>query len=500
VTAQSVDLLVIGGGIHGAAVARDAAGRGLKVMLAEKGDYAAATSSASSKLIHGGLRYLEQLELKLVRESLVERAGLLKTAPHLVAPLRFLLPIYEWQKRPAFLMHAGLSLYDLLSIGDGLPPSGRLGPDKIARLPRLRRENLRAVLHYHDCQTDDARLVLSVLLDARARGADVLNRRAVTAIEPLTDGYGIELEERGLKRRVEARFVINAAGPFVSEVDAMSRVAPPPQALKLVRGSHIVLPMPDPHDADAYTLQDPEDRVIFAMPWLDGRFLLIGTTEVPERGDPGSPTCSPEEQAYLLKAFSRYFVGPDGPATPRDVVWSFAGVRALRDPGDKKPSRLTRRSALATIANGAGGFVTLYGGKLTTHRVLAEHVLEALQRLGAEIGGPWTSGVPLYGGDESRARLHSLVGQGPAGLSRETCHRWAFTYGDQIERLYEGVMRDPCLAQEIAPGVPLAELAYAAKVEDAMIAEDFLLRRTKLHLLLDQAGRDAVATWFAANV
>ena len=197
---QSFDVLVIGGGIHGAAVARDAAGRGLKVMLAEKGDYACATSSASSKLIHGGLRYLEQLELALVRESLVERAGLLKTAPHLVEPLRFLLPIYGWQKRPALLLHAGLALYDLLSIGDGLPPSGRLKPQEIAELPRLRRENLNAVLHYHDCQADDARLVLAVLLDARARGADILNRRAVTAIEPLAE----RLYDRARRARGEA--------------------------------------------------------------------------------------------------------------------------------------------------------------------------------------------------------------------------------------------------------------------------------------------------------
>ena len=221
-TAQPVDILVIGGGIHGAAVARDAAGRGLKVMLAEKSDYASATSSASSKLIHGGLRYLEQLELALVRESLVERAGLLKTAPHLVEPIRFLLPIYGWQKRPALLLHTGLALYDLLSIGDGLPPSGRLKAQEIGALPRLRRENLNAVLQYHDCQTDDARFVLAVLLDARARGADIRNRRAVTAIEPLANGYAVEMDERGVKNRVDARFIVNAAGPFVAEIDAMS--------------------------------------------------------------------------------------------------------------------------------------------------------------------------------------------------------------------------------------------------------------------------------------
>jgi glycerol-3-phosphate dehydrogenase len=496
-TAQSVDILVIGGGIHGAAVARDAAGRGLKVMLAEKGDYACATSSASSKLIHGGLRYLEQLELALVRESLVERAQLLVTAPHLVEPLRFLLPIYGWQKRPALLLHAGLALYDLLSIGDGLPPSGRLKAAEIASLPRLRREDLSAVLHYHDCQADDVRLVLAVLLDARARGADILNRRAVTAIEPLPNGYTIELDERGAKRRVDARFIVNAAGPFVAGVDALSSIAPPPRPLRLIRGSHIVLRMPEPVEADAYTLQDKEDRVIFVMPWLDRRFLMVGTTEVPEQGDPGRAACSAEEQAYLLDAYNRYFAPGSGPATAADVVWSFAGVRALQDHGDRKPSRLTRRPALAGIANGSGGFVTLYGSKLTTHRAFAEEVLAELRDLGAYMGGPWTKDVPLYGGGESRAKLLSLVAQGPATLSRETCHRWAFTYGDQIERLYAKLLLEPNLSQEIAPEVTRAELIHAVETEDAMTAEDFLLRRTRLHLLLDQRGRDAVATWFS---
>jgi glycerol-3-phosphate dehydrogenase len=495
---QSFDVLVIGGGIHGAAVARDAAGRGLKVMLAETGDYACATSSASSKLIHGGLRYLEQLELALVRESLVERAGLLNTAPHLVEPLRFLLPIYGWQKRPALLLHAGLALYDLLSIGDGLPPSGRLKAPEIAALPRLRRENLAAVLRYHDCQADDARLVLAVLLDARARGADILNRRAVTAIEPLANGYTIELDERGAKRRVDARFIVNAAGPFVAAVDAMSSIAPPSRPLRLIRGSHIVLKMPEPAEADAYTLQDKEDRVIFVLPWLDRRFLIVGTTEAPEKGDPGRAACSAEEQLYLLDAYNRYFAPGSGPATAADVVWSFAGVRALQDHGERKPSRLTRRPALAGIANGSGGFVTLYGGKLTTHRAFAEEVLAELRDLGAYMGGPWTKDVPLYGGGESRAKLLSLVAQGPATLSRETCHRWAFTYGDQIERLYAKLLLEPNLAQEIAPGVTRAELIHAVETEDAMTAEDFLLRRTRLHLLLDQRGRDAVATWFSA--
>ena len=277
---------------------------------------------------------------------------------------------------------------------------------EIAALPRLRREDLAAVLHYHDCQADDARLVLAVLLDARARGADILNRRAVTAIEPLANGYAIELDERGAKRRVDARFIVNAAGPFVAGVDAMSSIAPPPRPLRLIRGSHIVLRMPEPVEADAYTLQDKEDRVIFVLPWLDRRFLIVGTTEAPEQGDPGAAACSAEEQAYLLDAYNRYFAPGSGPATAADVVWSFAGVRALQDHGDRKPSRLTRRPALAGIANGSGGFVTLYGGKLTTHRAFAEEVLDELRDLGAYMGGPWTKDVPLYGGGEiSRQRF-----------------------------------------------------------------------------------------------
>jgi glycerol-3-phosphate dehydrogenase len=432
-----------------------------------------------------------------VRESLVERAGLLKTAPHLVTPLRFLVPIYGWQKRPALLMRTGLALYDLLAIGsDGMPASGRLGANEVASLPRLRREDLIAVFHYHDCQADDARLVLAVLLDARARGADILNRRVVTAIQALADGYGVELDERGTKRSVEARFVVNAAGPWVDAVGALSAAAPPAKATRLVRGSHIVLNMPAPAEADAYTLQEADGRVIFAMPWLDRRFLLIGTTDVPQSGDPGQAQCSKEEEAYLIDAYNRYFAPARGPVSKVDVARSFAGVRVLQDSGEERPSRLTRRPAIGVTANGKGGFVNLYGGKLTTHRAFAEDILDALRALGLDMGGPWTKDVPLYGGTESRAALLSLVAQGPDQVSRETRHRWAFTYGDQIEKLYEQVMLDPSLARELASGVTLVELQHAAEVEDAMTAEDFLLRRTKLHLTLDAGEQDSVAAWF----
>jgi glycerol-3-phosphate dehydrogenase len=496
---RSVDLLIIGGGIHGAAVARDAAGRGLRVMLAEKGDYACGTSSASSKLIHGGLRYLELGELGLVRESLTERSLLIRSAPHLVAPLRFLLPIYTWQKRQALVLRAGLALYDALSFGDRLPASGRLDDDDISQLARLRQDELKTVLHYCDCITDDARLTLAVLLDARARGADILNRRAVTALEPLVDGYGVDLDERGQKRRVEARFIVNAAGPWVAQIDGMTERSPPARALRLVRGSHIVLNMPLPPQADAYTLQDPEERVIFAIPWLDRRFLIVGTTDVEHRGDPAEARCSDEEQAYLLAAYNRYFVHPGGPATVKDVVFTWSGVRALGGGEETRPSRISRKPALSSAANGSGGFVTIYGGKLTTHRALAEEVLNTLQGLGAAMGGAWTrDGAPLHGGSLSRPELLSRAAEGPGSVPLATRRRWALTYGDRIEDLFARIAAEPALAEEIAPGVPCAELDYAVEVEDAMTAEDVLLRRTKLQLLLDEAGRGAVARWFGA--
>jgi len=497
VAAQAFDVLVIGGGIHGAAVARDAAGRGLKVLLAEKGDYACATSSASSKLIHGGLRYLETGDLGLVRESLAERANLLKTAPHLVAPLRFLLPIYSWQRRQALKLRAGLALYDVLSLGGGLPASGRLDDDDISQLPRLRQDDLGSVLRYWDCVADDARLTLAVLLDARARGADIRNRRAVTAIAPLADGYAVELDERGDKRRIEARFVVNAAGPWVSGIDAMTAQAPPARAIRLVRGSHIVLKMPDKPQTDAYTLQDQEERVVFVLPWLDERFLVVGTTDVPHHGDAATARCSAEEAAYLLAAYNRYFAHPGGPATEADIVFTWSGVRTLEDDASLRPSRISRSPALSSIANGTGGFVTLYGGKLTTHRALAEEVMDELRTLGAATGEAWTKNVPLYGGTLSRPELLARAALGPDSVPLATRRRWALTYGDKIEILFRTLAADPGSADEIAPGVPWAELDYTVETEDAMTAEDFLLRRTKLQLLLDEPGRDAVGQWFA---
>ena len=276
----------------------------------------------------------------------------------------------------------------------------------------------------------------------------------------------------------------------------MTNKAPPTRALTLVRGSHIVLPMPTPSQPDAYTLQDEEERVVFVLPWLDQRFLIVGTTDVPHEGSPGEPLCSAEEKAYLLAAYNRYFAGPSGPVTEADIVHTWSGVRALHDEERLAPSRISRSPALSSVANGTGGFVTLYGGKLTTHRALAEDVLEALLRLGADAGGAWTKDAPLHSGTLPLPELLDLAALGPSEISDAMRRRWALTYGDQIEALFGRIAAEPDSAKEIAPGVTRAELEHAVEVEDAMTAEDFLLRRTKLHLTLDERGRRAVARWF----
>ena len=496
-TPPACDILVIGGGINGAAVARDAAGRGVKVVLAERGDYACATSSASSKMIHGGLRYLEQYDFGLVRESLRERAIMLRLAPHLVRPMRFLVPVYRDSRHPAWLMRLGLAVYDMLGGSRSLARSGRLPQCEIAVLPRLTVDGLTAVLHYTDCQVDDARLVLATLLDARARGADIANRREVLSIGPRADGYSVELGESGGTRIWNARFVVNAAGPWVNRVIDLCPTPLARRPLCLVRGSHILLPMPSPRQEDAFTLQNVDGRFVFISPWLDPGHLMIGTTDVPQTGDPGSARCSDEERDYLLKVYNRFFAGPGGAAAPGDIVWSFAGVRALADDGRRDLSKITREVKIVSQRQGAGGFLTIYGGKLTTHRSTAERVMRRLARMGCGSGRSWTRNSPLVGGRMSRAELEDLARSAPASLHPATARRWVATYGDVAAELFETVRGDPRKALGVAPCIPVGELEHAVSREDARTAEDFLYRRTRLFLSLDPPLRRAVDAWFA---
>jgi len=489
---SAVDVLVIGGGINGAAVARDAQGRGLSVYLAERGDYGWATSSASSKLIHGGLRYLERYEFRLVREALREREVLMRIAPHLVFPLRFLLPVTGDAPRPAWMVRLGLRLYDALAGRRLVERSGRLAEAEVERLANLRRDGVRAVLHYADCWTDDSRLVLETLLDARSRGADVGNRREVLALHPRPHGYAAEVRAGEQACTVEARFVVNAAGPWANRVLERAREPTRRRRLRLVRGSHIVVPSPDPGRRDAYTLQNRDGRVVFVLPWLE-RFLVVGTTDAPHDGDPGEARCTEAERDYLIDCYNAFFEPALGPG---DVVWSYAGVRPLVDDGAARASDITRGYTLEVARRGRGGLVTVYGGKLSTHRRLGERVTRELARLGAEVGPPWTDRAPVHGGALDPAALAALSREGPASVPPAVRRRWAFTYGACTRALYARVQAEPASARAVAPGVPEAELRHALETEDVVEPEDFLCRRTKLFLALGEREREAVSGWF----
>jgi len=489
---ESYDLLVIGGGINGAGVARDAAGRGLSVLLAERSDFAGATSSSSSKLIHGGLRYLETLELGLVREALREREVMLAIAPHLTQPLRFLVPVEQNPPRPLWMVRLGLWLYDVLAGRRRLARSGRLNAAEIAAIPHLRSDRLREVLYYFDVLTDDARLVLETLLDARARGADVRNYCEVLSADPAADGYRVTLNQQGTTTGIRARYLVNAAGPWVNEARGRIDGSGPGRNLRLVRGSHIVLPMPDPAMSDAITLQRPDGRVVFLLPWMDC-FLVVGTTEVIQDSPDQETTCSDPERDYLLAAANDVLTVDAGPDA---VIWSWSGVRPLVDDQAEQVSRTSRGSILDVTANGRGGCVTIYGGKITTHRPLAERVMEALSTMGAAVGPAWTAGAPLHGGRLSRGALSRLAEEA-SEVPRATARRWVFTYGDTTRELLERIAEDPHLGEHIATGVPRVELEHAWSVEDARCAADFLERRTKLRLLLCHEDQERVARWFA---
>ncbi|MBS1269455.1 MAG: Aerobic glycerol-3-phosphate dehydrogenase [Gammaproteobacteria bacterium] len=496
-TIQQVDLVVIGGGINGAGVARDAAGRGLSVLLAERHDYAGATSSNSSKLIHGGLRYLETFELGLVREALREREVMLRIAPHITEPIRFLLPIGADAPRPTWMLRLGLWLYDMLAGHRQLQGSGRLSAREVTELPHLRSDRYHTVLHYPDVLTDDARLVLETLLDARSRGADVRNYCEVKSVHPETNGYKVTLCDAEGTWSARTRYLVNAAGPWTNHVRKWISDNEPGYDLRLVRGSHIVLPMPRPALVDAITLQRQDGRVVFLLPWLE-RFLIVGTTEVPQDDPDDEIVCTEAERDYLLAAANEVL---DLAAGTDAVTWSWSGVRPLVDDESEEVSKTSRGSMLDVTPNGRGGCVTIYGGKITTYRRLAERVMDSLAGLGADMTGAWTADAPLYNGGLTRDALSRLA-EDCSQVPRRIAHRWAFTYGDATRDLMQRVSEDPALGREVADGVPLVELEHAWSAEDARCATDFLERRTKLRLILTESDRELVARWFAdrANV
>ncbi len=489
-----VDLLVIGGGINGAGIARDAAGRGLSVLLVEKDDLGAHTSSASSKLIHGGLRYLEQYEFRLVAESLSEREVLLRIAAHLVRPMRFIMP-HMPQLRPRWVIRAGLFLYDRLGRRTRLPGSHAVRLDRPPYSSGLKPEYRHGFI-YSDCCVDDARLVVANARDAVARGARVATR--TECLDAKRDGAAWRVRLRGGQgeREVTARAIVNAAGPWVKAVLNERLRQPSADNVRLVRGSHIVLPQLYAGD-HAFILQNDDRRVVFMIPYGEGH-TLVGTTDVPHEGDPSRPEASAAEVAYLCRAASRYL---ENPVDASDVVWQYAGVRPLYDDGTVNPSAVTRDYVLRLDTDQERAPVlSVFGGKITTYRRLAEHALEKLapwfRRLG--MGPSWTADAALPGatiprGD--RAYFEQHLAQRYPRQPRPLLHALAGRHGALAYDVLGNAATVAELGESFGAELYAREIDYLVEHEWAMSAEDVLWRRTKAGLHMTPAQRAAVARY-----
>ncbi len=493
------DVLVVGGGINGAGIARDAAGRGLCVVLCEKDDLAAHTSSASSKLIHGGLRYLEHYAFGLVRKALIEREVLLRSAPHIMWPLRFVMP-HDRGQRPAWMIRAGLYLYDSLARREFLPSSQAVSLRSHPAGRSLKREFTRGFA-YSDGWVDDARLVVLAAIDAREHGARVLTRTVCGNLRrearhwraTLTGADGATIE-------VTARCLVNAAGPWAGALAGV----PHAHALRLIKGSHIVVPRLFEHPC-AYIFQHPDGRIVFAIPY-EGIFTLIGTTDLDFQGDLDQVAISTGEVAYLCQLANRYF---ERSISPADVVWTYSGVRPIVQDGESKAAAATRDFRLEHNTDGAP-LLTVLGGKITTFRKLAE---EAVDWIGPALGNRtpgWTAHACLPGGDlfgekpskrgvlEFDRWLADLQGDYP-WLPAPLMARYARAYGTRVRTLLAGCGAPADMGDEIVPGLYAVEADYLIKHEWARRAADILWRRSKLGLHVDAGAESVLDAWIATR-
>jgi glycerol-3-phosphate dehydrogenase len=495
---RSVDLLVVGGGINGTGIARDAAGRGLAVLLCEQDDLASGTSSRSGKLVHGGLRYLEYYDFRLVREALIEREVLLAAAPHIIWPPRFVLP-HSPEQRPAWLIRLGLLLYDHLGGRNRLPGTRTLDLRK-APEGRPLRQPYKKAFEYSDCWVDDARLVALNALDAAERGAKILTRTRCTGARRVDGRWQAELacRESGARRTVHARAMVNAAGPWVEEV--LGRVAgvDSRRRIRLVKGSHIVTEK-FWDGPQAYLLQNADRRVIFVNPY-EGDLALIGTTDIAVDGKPEDVAVEPAEIDYLLGVVNRYFARH---LCAADVVHSFSGVRPLYDDEAANPSAITRDYVFEVEperpVQDQAPLLSVFGGKITTYRKLAEHALEKLAPFLGDLGPAWTAGAPLPGGDMANADFDTFL----AGFRRE--HPWlpaglaahyARLYGTRARDLLDNATGIEGLGRHLGGLLYAREVDYLCRVEWARTAEDILERRTKHGLHLSDDQKRSLRLWF----
>ena len=494
---KMIDLFVIGGGINGAGVARDAAGRGLKVVLCEKDDLAEGTSSRSGKLVHGGLRYLEYYEFRLVREALIEREVLLRAAPHILWPMRFVLP-HSPTDRPAWLVRLGLLLYDHLGGRRKLPGTRTLD---------LRRDPEGAPIldqyakgfEYSDCWVDDARLVVLNAVDAAEKGATVLTRSPCISARRENGAWTIQTRSAitGETRSFRARCVVNCAGPGVSDVIGRVAGSNSTRNVRLVKGSHIIVPKWWA-GANAYLVQNHDKRVIFINPY-EGDKALIGTTDIAYDGRAEDVSADETEIEYLLSAVNRYFKEK---LRRSDVLHSFSGVRPLFDDGKGNPSAVTRDYVFDLDQTGGAPLLNVFGGKITTFRELAERGMHRLREVFPDMGPDWTESAPLPGGEIANADYESyaeLLRELNPWMPRKLVQHYGRLYGTRTKNVVADAGNLQNLGRHFGGQFYEAEARYLVANEWAQTADDILLRRTKHYLHLTQVERDAFADWFAGS-
>ena len=488
------DIFVIGGGVNGCGIARDASGRGLRVGLAEMNDLASGTSSASTKLFHGGLRYLEYYKFRLVREALIEREVLLRNMPHISWPMRFVLPLHH-DMRPAWFIRLGLFIYDHLGGRKILPATKTLDLTSDEAGKPLK-PFLKKAFEYSDCWVQDSRLVALNATDAKARGAEIMTRTKVIAAKRRGDYWEVELDQGGSYRKIRTRVLVNAAGPWVARILNHTLGLKTRESVRLVRGSHIVVKKVFAHDR-AYFFQGADNRIIFAIPYEED-FTLIGTTDNDQGEDLSPPTCSEAEADYLCTFASEYFATP---INPEDIVWTYAGVRPLYDDHASSATEATRDYVLSLDENGPP-LLSVFGGKITTYRKLAEAAMAKIAFHFTQLPKNWTASAPLPGGDfphDAVPRLINELSRVYPFLPTQTAKRLIHTYGTNAAKLLGQANSLEALGEDFGAGLSATEVRWLCREEFAMTAEDILWRRTKLGLQTSPVQVARLKAWLAEN-
>lgn len=485
------DIAVIGGGINGVGIAADAAGRGLSVFLCEKDDLASHTSSASSKLIHGGLRYLEHKEFRLVREALAEREVLLAKAPHIIRPMRFIMP-HRPHLRPAWLIRTGLFFYDHLGKREKLLGSNNVYFKDDSPLNSA----ITRGFEYSDCAVDDSRLVVLNAMHAREKGADVVTRTRCLSAQRVEGYWVVELENAQGSFKIKAKALVNAAGPWVAQFIKQDLELKSPYGIRLIQGSHIVVPKLYEGDK-AFIMQNDDRRIVFAIPYLD-QYTMIGTTDREYQGDTSKVQITQAETDYLLEVSNAHFKKQ---LTQADIIWTFAGVRPLCDDESDNPSAITRdyTLALSQETHDQAPLLSVFGGKLTTYRKLAESAMQQLKAFFPEMKGSWTATEALPGG-ENMASAEQLVNEIRAQItdvSESLAKRWATSYGSRIWNILGEAVSIDQLGLSFGHGLFAKEVDYLCRFEWATTSEDILWRRSKLGLVFAQNEIDSLDAYLS---